>query len=86
MLPSRENEDPSPDPALLRRDQRRSPAAERWTSAGLEGLLGEFPGGEERREPISSRLDDVWDRWGTLLALLAVLSAEWVLRKRLELV
>ena len=47
---------------------------------------GEFPGGEERREPISSRLDDVWDSWATLLFVLAVLSAEWILRKRLELV
>ena len=46
----------------------------------------DFPGREERRDPISARLDDVWDRWATLIAALAILSLEWVLRKRFELV
>ena len=52
----------------------------------LEALLEAFPGGEERREPVSTRLDDAWDEWHTLLLALALLSAEWILRKRVELV
>ena len=54
--------------------------------ASLDILLSEFPGGEERREPISSRLDDAWDNWLTLLTVLSLLTAEWVLRKRFQLV
>ena len=52
----------------------------------IERLLEQFPGDEERREPISSRLVDVWDRWTTLLAVLALLAVEWWMRKRRELV
>jgi uncharacterized membrane protein len=85
LLPSRENADPSPDPETM--------AAVATLTGGLSVSLGEldrlapaFPGGEERREPLSSRLEDAWDHWGTLLAVLAVLCAEWILRKRLELV
>ena len=48
-------------------------------------LAPQFPGGEERREPISSRLEDAWDGWHTLLAALALLAAEWILRKRSQL-
>ena len=85
LLPSRENADPSPDPeglaALSSITGGRSVALAR---AGE--LLAEFPGGEERREPISSRLEDAWDHWGTLLAVLGLLTAEWILRKRFQLV
>ncbi len=48
-------------------------------------LASQFPGGEERREPISSRLEDAWDTWKTLAAALGLLAAEWILRKRSEL-
>jgi uncharacterized membrane protein len=85
VLPSLENRDPSPDPGLLREVSRLS-GGRAVDLAGLAELWDEFPGGEERREPISSRLTDVWDRWATLLFALAVLSVEWVLRKRWELV
>jgi hypothetical protein len=85
VLPSLENRDPSPDPALLREVSRLS-GGRAVDLARLAELWDEFPGGEERREPISSRLTDVWDRWATLLFALAVLSVEWVLRKRWELV
>ena len=54
--------------------------------ASLAQLEREFPGDEERRQPISSQLEDAWDNWGTLLVLLALLSAEWITRKRLEMV
>jgi uncharacterized membrane protein len=85
VLPSLENQDPSPDPGLL----REIAAVTGGKAVELEkmsDLLAQFPGGEERREPISSRLNDVWDRWGTLWIALGLLAAEWVLRKRWELV
>ena len=56
------------------------------TLADLASLQTEFPGDEERREPISSQLKDAWDNWGTLLLALALLSAEWIMRKRYELI
>ena len=40
----------------------------------------------DRREPVSSQLEDAWDRWATLVLALLLLGAEWVLRKRAELV
>jgi uncharacterized membrane protein len=85
VLPSLENRDPAPDPGLMREVARLS-GGRAVELARLQDLWQEFPGGEERREPISSRLEDVWDRWATLLVALAVLALEWVLRKRWELV
>ena len=85
VLPSRENANPAPDPeamaevAALARGQAVSATA-------IEPLLEEFPGGEERREPVSSQLLDAWDNWGTLLVALLLLSTEWVLRKRFEMI
>ena len=85
VLPSLENRDPAPDPGLMREVARLS-GGRAVDLAHLADLWDEFPGGEERREPISSRLEDVWDRWATLIGALVVLSVEWVLRKRWELV
>jgi uncharacterized membrane protein len=85
LLPSRENADPAPDPAAM----AHLATVTGGTAHGLASiadLADEFPGGEERREPISSRLEDAWDHWGTLLLALALLSAEWILRKKVELV
>jgi uncharacterized membrane protein len=84
-LPSRENADPTPDPELLSAAAALT-GGRAVSLAYLEDLLDEFPGNEERRHPISSRLEDAWDRWATLLLALALLTSEWVLRKRLELV
>ncbi len=85
VLPSRENANPSPDPQAM--------AAVASVSGGravsvtdVAALLVEFPGDEERREPISSQLLDAWDHWGTLLLALGLLSIEWILRKRYELI
>jgi hypothetical protein len=85
VLPSRENADPSPDPAALALIASLT-GAKHVPLAGVGSLADEFPGGEERREPISSKMQDVWDRLGTLLLALALLSAEWILRKRVDLV
>jgi len=85
LLPSRESADPSPDPETLAAMAQLSGGRSTSLSA-LEGLWEEFPGGEERREPISSRLEDAWDNWATLLTILTLLSVEWVLRKRFQLV
>jgi uncharacterized membrane protein len=84
-LPSLENRDPAPDPLLLREVSRLT-GGRAVDLPHLADLWPQFPGGEERREPISSRLTDVWDRWTTLFFALIVLSVEWVLRKRWELV
>ena len=84
-LPSLENRDPAPDPLLLREVSRLS-GGRAVDLPHQADLWQEFPGGEERREPISSRLTDVWDRWTTLFFALVVLSVEWGLRKRWELV
>jgi Mg-chelatase subunit ChlD len=85
VLPSLENRDPAPSPQEL--------AALSTLSRGkavdpkrMDELLAELPGNESRADPISARLDDIWDRWPTLLAALVVLSIEWILRKRFELV
>jgi len=85
VLPSLENQDPSPDPGLLRELSAMTGGKFVELAAARE-LLAQFPGGEERREPISSRLDDIWDRWATLWIALALLATEWILRKRWELV
>jgi len=84
-LPSMETANPSPDPESLALLASLTSGEARHL-AELEALLDTFPGGEERREPVSSRLEDAWDEWHTLLLALALLGAEWVLRKRVELV
>jgi uncharacterized membrane protein len=85
VLPSRENADPSPDPETMRRLAAKT-GGRALALASIGELAAEFPGDDERREPISSRLEDFWDRWSTLLLALGLLSAEWILRKRAELV
>jgi hypothetical protein len=85
VLPSRENADPSPDPEDMRLLASKT-GGRAIALANTAALADEFPGGEERREPISSRLEDAWDTWTTLLLALGLLSAEWILRKRVELV
>jgi len=84
-LPSLETADPSPDPEALAALARLT-SGEALHLAELERLLETFPGGEERREPVSTSLEDAWDDWSTLLIALGLLSAEWILRKRVELV
>ncbi len=84
-LPSRENADPSPDPQTLAAISTLT-HGRALDLARVADLLTEFPGHEERREPISSELDDAWDNWGTLLLALGLLATEWVLRKRWELI
>ena len=84
VLPSRENQDPAPDPETLRALAQKTGGV--FLELGkARALAAQFPGGEERREPISSRLEDAWDGWHTLLIALALLGAEWILRKRSEL-
>jgi len=85
VLPSRENSDPAPDPQMLLRISQASGGGAVELSQ-LESLEDRFPGNKERRETISSELDDAWDHWGTLALALVILCAEWILRKRWELV
>ena len=85
VLPSGENKNPSPDPESMAALAAMTGGVA-VDVTGLPDLLEEFPGGEERREPISSRLRDAWDNWITMSLALGLLSVEWILRKRLELV
>ena len=85
VLPSRENADPSPDPVALQTLARLTGGLA-LSATDTTGLAEAFPGNKERREPISSELRDAWDHWGTLLLALGVLCAEWILRKRHELI
>jgi hypothetical protein len=85
VLPSRENAEPAPDPQLMRQIAGLT-GGRAVGLADLGRLADEFPGHEENREPISSRLQDAWDRLATLLVALGLFSAEWILRKRAELV
>lgn len=84
VLPSRENQDPAPDPEALRALAAKTGGVFLELSRART-LASQFPGGEEQREPISSRLEDAWDGWHTLFLALLLLSAEWILRKRCEL-
>ncbi len=86
VLPSLENRDPTPSLEALTELSAISKGLALDPTRTDELFARDFPGSEERRDPISARLDDVWDRWSTLLAALLILSIEWVLRKRYELV
>ena len=83
-LPSRENADPSPDPQALL-ELSRSTGGEALTLSQIRSLDDVFPGGEERREPLSARFIDLWDNPWSLFLLLGLLSTEWILRKREDL-
>jgi hypothetical protein len=85
VLPSREVQNPAPDPETLR-TLASTTGGVSLELARVGELAREFPGGEERHEPISSRLEDAWDDWHTLILALALLATEWILRKRNELV
>lgn len=86
VIPSLESADPTPDPAALAELAALTSGLALDPARVGELWRAELAGGEERRDPISARLDDIWDHWGALLAVLAVLSAEWILRKRHQLV
>lgn len=85
LLPSRESQDPSPDPEAMR-GLAEATGGIATNVVALEGIGAAFPTGQERKEPVSSKLDDAWDRWATLLLALGLLSVEWILRKRAELI
>ncbi|MEL6429311.1 MAG: hypothetical protein AAFU73_06500 [Planctomycetota bacterium] len=85
VLPSRESADPSPDPGALERLARETGGVFA-TVTSLDALEDAFPEGQERREPVSAKLEDAWDRWLTLLLALGLLGAEWIVRKWAELV
>ena len=85
ILPSHENSEPEPDPKMMELIASIS-GGSAVEVGSLSDLKQEFPGDEERRQPISSQLEDAWDNWASLLILLTLLSIEWIMRKRLELI
>jgi hypothetical protein len=85
ILPSRENNDPSPDPLAMETLSERT-KGKALDLAQVAKLVDELPGDEERHQPVSSRLQDAWDTWTTLIVALSLLALEWILRKRVELV
>ena len=84
-LPSRENADPSPDPATMDSIASLSKGLA-LDVAHARDLASALSGHKDLREPIRSELDDAWDHWGTLLLALVLLASEWILRKRWELI
>ncbi len=86
VIPSLESADPTPDPTALAELSALTSGLALDPARAGELWRAKLAGGEERRDPISARLDDIWDHWVALLAVLAVLSAEWILRKRHQLV
>lgn len=77
-----ELDEPAPDFALLRElshasggefltEEQLREKLQKWASEGLPGVS------VRRQERIS-----LWDNWGSLLLLTAVLTTEWVLRRR----
>lgn len=86
VIPSLESADPTPAPAALAELAALTGGVAVDLAHADELVQKALPGGEQRRDPISARLDDIWDHGWTLLVVLAVLSAEWILRKRFELV
>jgi hypothetical protein len=77
-----ELDEPAPDFALLRElahasggefltEEQLLEKLQKWADEGLPGLS------VRRQERIS-----LWDNWGTLLLLTALLTAEWFLRRR----
>ncbi|QDU84632.1 hypothetical protein Pla163_17430 [Planctomycetes bacterium Pla163] len=84
VLPSKENADPTPDPALLAAAARLSGGTSAVVGSWRD-VLAAFDEGRERREPMNSSLEDFWDRWSVLLGILALLATEWLVRKRAEL-
>lgn len=85
VLPSAENADPTPDPESMAALASLTGGIA-VSATDLTALEEALPGGEERREPLTSSLEDAWDHWGVLLLALGILSIEWILRKRYELV
>lgn len=84
-LPDRENREPMLDAATLQAVASVTGATYVPLSR-LEEVARRFSGGGPIEIPESTEVKDLWDTPTTLLILVAVLAAEWWLRKRAQLV
>ncbi|MBX3463346.1 MAG: VWA domain-containing protein [Planctomycetes bacterium] len=89
-VPDREMSDSSQDAAVLRRIAEQSRGADgpgRYVFlADAQDLAAEFAGRKNVESREDTRTRPAWDSLWSLLALLAVLGAEWLLRKRARLI
>ncbi len=89
-LPDRELAESSQDAATLRRIAEASSSADTKAKslflADADALLADFAARKAYESREETRTRPAWDQTWSLLALLAVLTAEWVLRKRARLV
>lgn len=93
-LPDRENREPMLDAATLKAIAGISAGGTGASRAGedhyfplsrISDVVRKFPGGGSQEFPEPAEVRDLWDRGWTLLALLLVLGAEWILRKKAQL-
>lgn len=89
-LPDRELADSSQDQVTLERIAEASSTKDNTARyvflADAASLGADFAGRKAYESREETRTRPAWDQLGSLLALLALLSAEWILRKRARLV
>lgn len=92
-LPDRENRDPMLDAATLRAiasistsgTAAKADSDHYFALSRIREIARRFPNGGAQVFPEPSEFTDLWDRWWTILALVAVLALEWALRKKSQL-
>ena len=92
-IPDRELADASQDAAALRAISDATRTGDGESRGGIylplaraDELAAEFRGGRPNTAPLETITDPIWDQAWTLFALLGLLGAEWLLRKRVRLV
>ncbi len=85
-IPDREMSHSSQDPKTLAAIAERSKNGRYVFLAGATGLVEEFRERKPLEQEINRQTEPIWDRAGLLFLVLALLSAEWLLRKRARLV
>ncbi len=85
-IPDREMADSSQDRALLEKIAATSKGGRYVFLADAQDLMDDLGSRRPFDKEVDRRTHPIWDNIWTLLALLVILSAEWILRKRARLV